>query len=217
MKTFVNMNVLLTLGVFFTLAICVTVDGQQVVIPNNTFKTTETKLENEFSYSETDTNVISSLTNFTVNETLPNMVLEENVCKIQPNGCDRNIGLCYSSVKCSYGAIDCNTVGNLDIMMMIWMKCYGYTNYSESIISSYSGYFKDIFCNVSQLPEVQSCNIKKIGMRTGGGGSFANVVRHFSPSKQVESVPPVSGHFVAITLFTYKMVFPFQFGFILHL
>jgi len=190
------MNVLLTLCVFFTLAFCVTVDGQQVVISNNTSNTTETKLENDFSYSETDAYAISSLTNFTVNETVPNMVLEENVCEIQSNGCDRNKGLCYSEVQCNTTELYCKHRNLSTYDPNIVMVCQGY--YSESNVSEYRGYIKNIFCNVSQLPEVQSCNVmyrKGTYLRIPGGPAYGSVVRLiFSPPTQVESVLQVSRH-----------------------
>ena len=188
------MNVLLTLCVFFTLAFCVTVDGQQVVISNNTSNTTETKLENDISYSETDAYAISSLTNFTVNATVPDIVLEENVCEIQSNGCDRNIGLCYSEVQCDTTESSCKHRNLSTYDPNIVMVCQGY--YSESNVSKYSGYIRNIFCNVSQLPEVKSCNVKYDPvLRIPIGIAYGSLVKLiFSPPTQVESALQVSRH-----------------------
>ena len=189
------MNVLLILGVCFTLAICVTVNGQRVVISNNTSNTTETKLENDVSYSETDDYAISSLPNFTVNETVPDMVLEEHVCKIQANGCDRSTGLCFPELQCIIINFfnSCRLVGNLSTYASYKkMNCTGYALYSEShVYTEYHGYIKNILCNLSQVPEVQWCS-PPIKLRHGGA-EFSSLVRlRFSYSKQVEYVLPVS-------------------------
>jgi len=53
--------------------------------------------ERYISYFESDAN-ISSFTNLTDTETLPDKVLEENVCEIKANGCHRNTALCYSGM-----------------------------------------------------------------------------------------------------------------------
>ena len=213
MKTFVNMTVLLTLVVLFKLAFCVTVNGQRVVVSSNTSNTTETKLENEFSYSETDAKFSSSLMNITVTETLHDIDFEENVCKIQSNGCDHGAGLCYFGVQCSMNASSCHKFGNPDIEMV----CHGYTNYSENYVSEYRGYVENIFCNVSQVPEVHSCKLQINGYpRTGWGDSYASVVRLNFPPKQVKNVPPVSRHVVAITLISYKILFTSRLVYILQ-
>jgi len=143
--------------------------------------------EKDISYLESDAKFISSFADFTITETPPGMVREENICHIQANGCDRNTGLCYSAVDCNMSGPSCENVGSTYKEMV----CHGYTNFSESYIKEYSGYFKDIFCNVTQVPEVQSC-IKLGFLRTI---AYSSVVRlHFSPHTQVESVPQVSRH-----------------------
>ena len=133
MKTFVNMNVLITLAVVITLAICGTAGDQRVVLSSNTGNTTETKLDDHASvesvlnkYDGNDTEYtplmvvlkeIRDLGLLKVSEDLDQFNLSrehEHIIKIQQSACP-NIPLCHSNatfekyeLNCCPGRCSCN-------------------------------------------------------------------------------------------------------------